>query len=396
MRHKFKLWQVVLAGINVLSLTAALILTAAGGSAAKHREYDQAALRWSGGEGGYTQMSVFFTEDSGVDKNAIEAIKAGLRSELRSASIEQEPGKTLIPDACSAEVGTFTARGSGNTRSEALMTAVSGSFFMFRSFDLLSGAYFTDSDIMHDGAVIDSELAWDLFGSDDVAGMTLRINDVPFYISAVIAAPSDKTEKKCAGKTRRIYVSYEGASAVSGSAPADSSSGTRSSADNKDSKVPEAMPAESISADFSKVSTYECIVPDPVKDFAKNALKKQLKTSCKGKYEMVVNTRRYDPTVRAKAFSDLSALTVKKVPVAFPYWENASRITEMRLTFIYFARRLALVIPVLTLLWLIAKGYILLKKNKQRIKSSAAGYFTQLWGKLSKKEDKPTARKEKI
>ena len=89
MRHKFKLWQVVLAGINVLSLTAALILTATGGSAAKHREYDQAALRWSGGEGGYTQMSVFFTENSGVDKNGIEAIKAGLRSELREGDTLQ-------------------------------------------------------------------------------------------------------------------------------------------------------------------------------------------------------------------------------------------------------------------------------------------------------------------
>ena len=43
-----------------------------------------------------------------------------------------------------------------------------------------------------DGAVIDKELAWSLYGSVNVAGMSIYLNDVKLYISGVIDNPRTK------------------------------------------------------------------------------------------------------------------------------------------------------------------------------------------------------------
>ena len=364
MKHRFKLWQVILAGVNAACIIAALILTALGGTAAKRREYDRAAERWSGGKGGFTQLCAFFTGDSGFNTSSLGSLRAGIHLALQDASVAAEEGRTLVPDAYSAELGSYGVQSSGSSRAEAQVTAVGGDFFLFRSFELLSGAFFTEEDIMQDGAVIDSELAWELYGSDDIAGMDIYIGGVKFYIAGVTALPRDKTEKKCAGDTRRVYISYDGAGNIEGSSYAGSSYSD-----------PDMPPVTELPG-FSRIDCYECIIPEPVKNFAESTLKKQLKPAYKGKYELVVNSKRYHPSVLKKA--KLTELAVRKIPLAFPYWENASRITEARLRALYAARKIVLILPVLTALLLIIKGYILLKRSKPRIKAAAAGAFDKL------------------
>ena len=379
MKHKIRLWQALLAGANAVCLTAALILTAVGGSCAKSRQYDRAAEDWSGGQGGYSQISCFLTEDSGFKENSIGAVRAGLISALREASISAEEGKTLVPDAYSAEVGTSTVK-AAKTRSEAKITAVAGHFFLFRSFRLLSGSYLSDDLVMQDGAVIDSELAFDLYGSTDVAGMDIFIGGEKFYVSGVVEAPTDKADKKCAGKTRRAYITYEGASTISASS---SYSDPSSSSDYSD--YSDYAPA----AGFDKVTCYECIVPDPVKNLAKNSVKKQFE-SYEDNCELVVNSTRYDPRKLAKAFGKLSSLAVREKPIVLPFWENASRMTEVKLSFIYFARRLTLIIPILTAAGALIWGYVLWQRNKQRLLKKAGKALRGLRkraGALKQKKD---------
>ena len=86
--------------------------------------------------------------------------------------------------------------GDASGHSDAEITAVGGDyFFLFRDFKLASGSFFSEKDLMQTGAVIDSQLAWDLYGSDEVTGMNIYINNVKLYISGVIETPSTKPEE---------------------------------------------------------------------------------------------------------------------------------------------------------------------------------------------------------
>lgn len=57
---------------------------------------------------------------------------------------------------------------------------------------------------MQDGAVIDKNLAWALYGSEKVSGMNIYINGVKFYIAGVIDLPGTEAEKKTPEALREL------------------------------------------------------------------------------------------------------------------------------------------------------------------------------------------------
>ena len=206
-----KLLYTVLTVLNVLSLTGTLILTVIGSSLAKSQRYNDMADRWDS-KGGYSQISCFFSDDSGFTTDNIGGIKANALTSLKNMSITPEENQKLILESYSTPAGQITIRSdTTNGRSEAELTAVGGDFFMFRGFDLLDGSYFTDDDLMQDGVVIDRTLAWSLYGAQNVSGMNIYINGIKFYIAGVIDNPQTKQEKKTIGELPRAYISYDGA-----------------------------------------------------------------------------------------------------------------------------------------------------------------------------------------
>ncbi|MCD8187514.1 MAG: ABC transporter permease [Ruminococcus sp.] len=235
------------AAVNLLALAGFLTLALIGFREGAAQEYNYAAQRWSGEDSGeYAQISCFFSESAGFTEDSADEIRYGIISALQDISIVQEDGCRLCPDAYSAEVGQLTVTGSKTGSSECEITAVGGDFFTIHNFRLLDGAFFTDDDIMQDGAVIDENLAWALFGSCEVSGMDITINGTQFYVSGVVEAPQTEAEAECAGEMPRAYISYEGASGFA--------SGETES--------------ESAAAAFKTVTCYEVLMPDPVEDFA--------------------------------------------------------------------------------------------------------------------------------
>lgn len=337
MKKKVRLRHIIIAAVNTAALAAALVLTAVGNSLAKSQRYNYAADRWTQGNGGCTQVSCFFSDDSGFTKDNVVTVKMSLKNSLDSAAVFQEQGKTLCPDAYSAPVGRcqFTCDRTGY--SQADVTAVGGEFFLFRSFDLLSGNYISDSDLMKDGAVIDRTLAFNLYGSDNVAGMHIYIGSVSFRIAGVIDDPRTEYERECAGDYPKAYISYDMASRLTDSGE-----------------------------QFRKVSCYEVIVPDPVENFGYNAVDKIF--SGYGDNTIIVNnTERFFASVRVKAAKELSRSGVRDSAIRLPYWENASRIVEHKLSVMYIIRTAVLAVPALTMLWLIVKAYIWLRKKRKQL-----------------------------
>lgn len=333
---------VVIACVNALSLIGTLVLTIAGNSLAKSQSYNYMAQKWDS-TGGCSQISCFFAEDAGVTVDNIGGVKASMLTALQNISVIPEENQKLVTEAYSTSAGEAVVRSdTTNGRSNAELTAVGGDFFLFRNFDFIDGSYFSENDIMQDGAVIDRNLAWALYGSDRVSGKNIYIDGVKFYIAGVIDTPQTKYEKKTAGENPVAYISYDGANLLNENYSA--------KADKNDLMGDgDFIPADT---GLKKITCYECIMPDPVENYAYNAIDGYFK-SYEGKYTIVSNSERFKPSVRAKAHKNLADYAVVSNSVIYPYWENASRIVEFKLTSVYFYRRLTYIIPVLTLLYLL-------------------------------------------
>ncbi|MDE5935944.1 MAG: ABC transporter permease [Ruminococcus sp.] len=343
-----KLLYTALTALNILSLTGTLVLTVIGSSLAKSQSYNGMADRWDS-KGGYSQISCFFSDDSGLTTDNIGGVKTNALTSLKNISIIPEENQKLVSEAYSTPAGQITIRSDTTSgHSEAELTAVGGDFFMFRDFNLLDGSYFTDDDLMQDGVVIDRTLAWSLYGAQDVSGMNIYINGIKFYIAGVIDNPQTKQEKRTIGELPRAYVSYGGAGLLDNS----SSVVSKVPVNYKGSIVDNdgIMPSDT---GLKKISCYECIMPNPVENYAYNTVNDYFKDTYKNKYTIVNNSERFNPSVRAKSFKNLSDYAAVENSVVYPYWENASRIIEFKLTTVYFYRRLTYIIPVLTVLWLL-------------------------------------------
>ena len=349
MRFKIKLPHAIIAAVNAVSLAGALILTAAGSSIARSQSYNYSAEKWDP-DGESSQISCFFSDDSGFSTDGL----GGLRSQIMNSLSTVLPADSQlnVPDAYSANAGTAELRSDTLGRGDAELTAVGGDFFLFRDFTLLDGAYFSQSDLMQDGAVIERSLAWSLYGSDNVSGLNVYINGIEFYIAGVIDDPANKYQKKTAGEAPRAYISYDGASQLASLTGED--------------------------ADFKKVSCYECIMPDPVENYAYNTINGYFEGMYSGKYHAVCNTTRFTASVRVKSFKNLSSYAVRSDSVIYPYWENASRIAEFKISPIYFLRRISLIVPVVTGVWLAFLLFKALEKNGKRLITAAYDKYIRI------------------
>ncbi|MBR6966990.1 MAG: ABC transporter permease [Ruminococcus sp.] len=371
MRWKFKLRHIVTAAVNAAAIAGAAVLTLAGSITARSQGYNFAAERWKhSGDMDYSQLSCFLSNDAGFNINEMNSIRSSFRSNLQEASITEEKGKLLFPDAYSTPVGKASVSCDIGGSADAQITAVGGEFFFFRNFRLLDGAYFTEDDIMQDGAVIDERLAWALYGSPNISGQAIYINGVKFYISGVVKTPSTDPEERCIGSAPLAYISYYAAGSVSGDSPGAMYG------------YGEDFSGMGFEESFDRITCYECVLPEPVENFGYDMMKKQFSEPYKDKFTIVKNSERSDPKVRVKALKQLGDLVVRDDTIIYPFWENASRIVDLKLSYIYGGRRILLAIPLITLIWLAVKGYIWLRRRKTAIKKAAGKAVSAKWKSL--------------
>ena len=377
MKIKIKKRHIILAAVNVLCLAGFLTLILIGSAQGKSQTYNYACRRWAGEDSeDYSQFSIFASDSAGFTTDSLGSIRSTVLDSLQTVSIVPEEGQKLCPDAYSAPVGKATVRSDINGRSEAEVTAVGGDFFTINNFRLIDGSFFSDEDLMQDGAVIDRDLAWAIYGGSEVSGMQIEINGTQFYISGVVEVPETDEEKKCAGELPRAYISYDGASDFASVSMPD---------DMDEEKPQQNFPQQR----FNKITCYELIMPDPVEGYAMQALENFSK-SYENKVSIICNNSRFGFWTRLSSVKKFSDIAVKDSDIIYPYWENASRIVEFRLTLLYPIASLFLIIPIITAVWLIIKGIKYIKKNKRKIIIKISGLFRK------KKSSAPEENEETI
>lgn len=311
-----------------------------------HSQY--AAERWMNYDDKlqYAQISCFTGNGSQLSTQTIGSVRAAVKNALSDAAIKPKEDERLWYDAYSSHYGETDAGTDDVSKVKCDVRAVSSDFFLLRDFDIESGSSFSDSDIMQNKAVIDSNLSWELFGSADAAGMEFTLGNKELTVAAVIDMPDSKTENELCGKIPRVYIPYYVASMLKGES-------------------------------YTAVDCYEVVMPDPVKKFAYKAIKKS--TDDFGENTSIVqNTGRFSPYELLKDFGKLKNLVVSDKQIAYPWWENAARITQFKLSFIYVTAALIIVFPLVTIVKVIFRLIKRLKQVKKFILNVAESLFEKV------------------
>lgn len=290
----------------------------------------QMAERWSEKKD-TAQISCFFSPNAGITKEAIEEFEHSMDKALIEASITQEsenPGARLWADAYSAD-GKVTLS-SGKTSVEADAIGIGGDFFLFHPEQLVTGAYFSGNDLMQDYCVIDEDAAWQLFGSSDVAGMTVELGGVPHVVTGVVKRQSGRLAEAAGLDSTLVFVSYESLTQYGRS---------------------------------NGINHYEIVMPNPVSNFAFNHVKDNIGVEEK-EMEVVENTSRYSLLSRWKLIGAFGTRSMNGKAIIFPYWENIARGYEDIIAALTAAMLVLLLYPVILLLivfiiWWKHKGWTL-------------------------------------
>lgn len=310
-----------------------LILMLAAHHLGQEQSSQMMAERWSA-DGGVAQISCFFSVNAAITEDRIIEFEHTIDGALTDAAVIQEsenPGARLWADAYSADGKITLATDRGTVSADAI--GIGGDFFLFHPQKLLYGAYFSGNDLMQDYCVIDEDTAWQLFGSPDVAGMTVSINGASHIVTGVIERPQGRLEKAAGLDSTLVYVSY----------------GTLSE--------------YGIS---NGINHYEIVMPNPVSEFAYKYIKENLGTEEK-ETEVVENSSRYSFLSRLKLIPAFGTRSMNGKAIIYPYWENVARgyedilavITLFEMLFLLYAVAVALI---LFIIWWRRKGWTIKEK----------------------------------
>ena len=293
----------------------------------------QMANRWSK-EGDVAQVSCFFSVDAGVSTEDIEAFEHKLDDGLVEASIYStslNEEARLWADAYSASGKITISANSGNSiTSDAL--GVGGDFFLFHPLTLLGGAYFSGNDVNQDYVVLDRNAAWKLFGSNDVAGMTVDIGGIPHIIAGVVDVEEGKLAKAGGLTDTMVFVSYDSLNKY----------GTNHG-----------------------INHYEIVMPNPVSSYAYSYVKENIGVA-ETEFEIVENSERFSFLNRLKLIKEFAFRSMNGKAIIYPYWENIARGYENILSLLTFIMLFVLAYPTLVAVVIIVRMW---KKKNWTIKS---------------------------
>lgn len=283
------IWILLASCALLLALLLQLICNALSGGL----EAQQEASRWSA-DGDVAQVSIFFPAKTSVTEDMIKTFEHSLDTTLETESItieSENAGARLWADAYSAPGTVTLSRDSKTLTADAI--GIGGDFFLFHPLKLLSGSYFSGNDLMQDYCILDQDAAWQLFGSNDIVGMTVYIGGVPHIVTGVVERESGKLETAAGLGSTIVYVSY--------------------------STLETYGTAEAI-------NHYEIVMPNPVSNYALTKVKDFGVDEKVAEY--VENSNRYSFLNRIKTLGSFFTRSMNGKAIIYPYWENIARAYE--------------------------------------------------------------------
>lgn len=353
---KFK--KIGIISVNVLLVAAVALCLWLCHSHSQTLLSQRAAEYWQGeSETRFGQVSCFFpvTKEAGI--NDIFSFRAGIESKLNDAGMETQEEQSVWADAYSA-FATLTVSGEKGS-SEVDAVGVGGDFFLFHPYELLSGSYINGDDLMKDRVVLDYDLAWKLFGSASLDGLSVTINGKPYYIAGVVRRETDKFTARTIPEDAppMMFMSYEA--------------------------LTELFPETGL-------SSYELVTANPISGFARQMVEDGFKDS---DAMVVENSARYDFTSIWSIFSDFGSRSVIDKGVVLPYWENAARVSEVYIARLWVIMAVLGLFPLICLIWLAVKLIRFICSKLKKGGAAAKEAWDDRYGRMEELKEKKAAKK---
>ena len=331
----------VCAGISFIGV---LVCAGISASLTGSQYSQQAGERWvQSGDLRCAQVTAFFSEASDFRESSVMTVREKVNNALATASLEGSADAPLWYDAYSVERGSVEVIGTKPSVCKALLTAVGGDFFQLHPMHLVNGVYLRPDDLMKDRVMIDTRLAWQTFGSSDVAGMELRVDDVTYLVAGVIEPENDKANRDAYGEIPRIYLPIEMLGRESQAAVTENDTGKLNTE------------PDNTAASGQYLTCYEAVLPNPVRGFAEKTVKEAV-----GEHDsmkLLQNTGRSSILRRWENLLDLHKMVIASDGIAYPYWENAARMTDFAAARLLLMEIIFAVLPVGWALWMLWNGY---------------------------------------
>lgn len=275
------------------------------------------AERWAGQSGNrYTQISCFLNNDTTPEPYDLLTFADKVEDTLLAASLDTDQGNLWTYAYYGAS--SLTISGTYGTAT-ASVWGVGGNYFLFHPLVLRDGSYISDQDVMDDRVVLDEELAWKLFGSVDIAGLTVTINNVPYLIAGVISREKDQFSQRAYTGNADFFMSYTALA-----------------------KIKEAP-----------ITCYEIVLPDPISGFGLAVVQDNFPLGDHG--VVIENTARFTFDRIIGIIGNFAERTIQDNGVVYPYWENAARLAENQLALLLILGLTLFLFPTGCLFYMIIK-----------------------------------------
>ena len=343
MKKNIKVLNIAIFSVCMLLTVLFVTLTIVSSVTAKAQMSQRAADIWSGKSGRkYSQVSVFFTENAGFSSLHIRSVRDAIEKGFSTLPGEYfgEGEQTIAKediwlDAYSAE---FSLNAETDKKSvNVTAAAVGGEFFFFRQFKFIYGSGFVDNELVFDKIVLDSDAAWQLFGSSDIVGLTVKIQGYPFVVSGVVDKNADDVSKELYGLTPRVYIPIT------------------------------AYLKYIATSDSVDLSSYEAVIPNPLEDYAYASIESGISVSEESRV-IVDNTARFTIPALWGTFKSLATRSVRTSQITYPYWENAAAVKTDKLAVLMVVRMTCIIIVILTALTYVTLGLVKLVSKIKRKK----------------------------
>lgn len=306
--------RLVLASVTIVTFLIFIVLSVLSYRMQRSMDDQRAAQRWAP-DGTFAQVSCFFAETVPIEQDQIYSFRDYIQTGLQEASYEAatEHARIFI-DAYSSQ-GTIVLENGANIL-DTTAIGTGGDFFLFHPLKLLSGAYFSGSDLMKDFVILDEVAAWQLFGSNDIAGMQVTIKGVPHLVAGVVRQPDGRMWEGAGMVSGTVYVSCETLAAY---------------------------------GETAGIRQYEAVMPNPVSGFAYRLVKERFGYDEK-QMQVIDNTDRYSLEPLLTVMADFGIRSMQQDAISYPYWENYARGYEDILALILLFRVLFLAVPIVIMI----------------------------------------------
>lgn len=305
---------IVLGIMFILLLIISVVLFLYFNSTRNSLQDQLAGSRWDEDGDGY-QFSIFFDTGSEIEAGFLEDFEHKYVQELKSTIGDSDAMadnlKEYFASAYMME-GRMSLSTENKSMKDVKTYGVSGDYFVFHPLKLIAGSYL--NGVHEDSVLIDEDTAWTLFGSYDIIGMTIVVNDVPLFVEGIYEESDNSYEEVAKGYNSFANVSVE-------------ENGSQNEGAIRSLIYVPFNTLAKLGTSNKKIAAYEFVTTAPSDYYVLKVINDQMKSQL-NHMQTISNTTRFETDNLINVWKERKYRSMHSDTTYYPYYENVARAYE--------------------------------------------------------------------